>query len=256
MNFPKKQISNFFTEKRASKSYSPPGSIDSPVNLGTKKKAEISLFSFDENSFTETKLQHVSEIKDLLNPKKVNWINLDGIDDAESVNNLGKIFNLHPLTIEDIINTDQRAKFEDYNYYIALMLKMLYLEDEIKTGLSLSYDNLSTMTAEDCVKYSYKLNQYALFLQRTENRYKNIKRWCENNLSIIIAKERENYGNQYTKYEERKYMIIVGNEYAKALHKIYTQAESYELELFNIVQKVNNQSRSLQEIKDAKCRSI
>ncbi|MFZ4613305.1 MAG: magnesium/cobalt transporter CorA, partial [Bacteroidia bacterium] len=133
MNFPKKQISNFFTEKRASKSYSPPGSIDLPVNLGTKKKAEISLFSFDENSFTETKLQHVSEIKDSLNPKKVNWINLDGIDDAESVNNLGKIFNLHPLTIEDIINTDQRAKFEDYNYYIALMLKMLYLEDEIKT---------------------------------------------------------------------------------------------------------------------------
>ena len=50
MNFPKKQISNFFTEKRASKSYSPPGSIDLPVNLGTKKKAEISLFSFDENS--------------------------------------------------------------------------------------------------------------------------------------------------------------------------------------------------------------
>jgi len=44
MNFPKKQISNFFTEKRASKSYSPPGSIDLPVNLGTKKKAEISLF--------------------------------------------------------------------------------------------------------------------------------------------------------------------------------------------------------------------
>jgi magnesium transporter len=133
MNFPKKNISNFFTELRAKKSYSPPGSIDLPVNSGSKKKAEISLFSFDENSFTECKVESVSELKNTLNTKKVNWINLDGIDDAESVNELGKLYNLHPLTIEDIVNTDQRAKFEDYDYYIALMLKMLYLEDEIKT---------------------------------------------------------------------------------------------------------------------------
>jgi len=133
MNFPKKNISNFFTEKREEKSYSPPGSIELSVNLGNKKKAEISFFSFDESSFTEIKLQTIEELKNLLNPKKVNWINLDGIDDSESVSELGKVFNLHPLTIEDIVNTDQRAKFEDYNYYIALMLKMLYLEDEIKT---------------------------------------------------------------------------------------------------------------------------
>jgi len=133
MNFPKKTISNFFTEKRAEKSYSPPGSIELSVNSGNKKKAEISFFSFDESSFTEIKVQTIEELKNLLNPKKVNWINLDGIDDSESVSELGKVFNLHPLTIEDIVNTDQRAKFEDYNYYIALMLKMLYLEDEIKT---------------------------------------------------------------------------------------------------------------------------
>lgn len=133
MNLSKNTISNFFTEKRAKKSYSPPGSIDLPVNSGTKKKSQITLFSFDESSFTEHNIQDISQLKPLLSTSKIHWINLDGIDDTVSVSEIGKLFNLHPLTIEDVINTDQRAKFEDYDYYIALMLKMLYLENEVKT---------------------------------------------------------------------------------------------------------------------------
>ena len=53
------------------------------------------------------------------------WINVDGIHDASVIEKIGSLYEIHPLTLEDIANTDQRPKFEDYENYVVVMMKML-----------------------------------------------------------------------------------------------------------------------------------
>ncbi|CAN5450164.1 magnesium/cobalt transporter CorA [soil metagenome] len=61
----------------------------------------------------------------------VKWINVDGIHDAALVEKIGKHFNIHPLTLEDIVNTNQRPKFEDYDNYVVSIMKMIYYDTEL-----------------------------------------------------------------------------------------------------------------------------
>jgi magnesium transporter len=53
------------------------------------------------------------------------WVNMEGVHDPEKIEAIGKAFALHPLTIEDIMNTEQRPKLEDYGDYLYIVMKML-----------------------------------------------------------------------------------------------------------------------------------
>jgi magnesium transporter len=56
----------------------------------------------------------------------VTWINVSGIHKIKVIEELGKCFSLHPLLLEDILNTDQRPKMEEYEGYLFIVLKMMY----------------------------------------------------------------------------------------------------------------------------------
>ena len=58
------------------------------------------------------------------------WINVDGLDRVDIIEKLGSYFNIHPLTLEDVLNTGQRPKTEDYGSYIYTVLKMMLLDTE------------------------------------------------------------------------------------------------------------------------------
>jgi magnesium transporter len=57
-------------------------------------------------------------------------LNIDGIHDIELIEKIGAHFNIHPLTSEDILNTGQRPKADDYESYNYFVLKMLYLDEQ------------------------------------------------------------------------------------------------------------------------------
>jgi magnesium transporter len=59
-------------------------------------------------------------------PPGVTWLNVEGVHDIEIIRRLGDHFGLHPLLQEDIVNTEQRPKLEDYGDYLFLVLRMLY----------------------------------------------------------------------------------------------------------------------------------
>ena len=54
------------------------------------------------------------------------WINIDGVHDVNIIEKTGKHFEMHPLILEDIVNTTQRPKLDDLGHYILITLKMLY----------------------------------------------------------------------------------------------------------------------------------
>lgn len=57
------------------------------------------------------------------------WLNLDGVHDVEKVEKIGKHFDIDTLMLEDILNTDQRPKVEDFEKHIFLTCRMAKLDE-------------------------------------------------------------------------------------------------------------------------------
>ncbi|MDY7010256.1 MAG: magnesium/cobalt transporter CorA [Planctomycetota bacterium] len=114
---------------RSKKRGLPPGT---PVYIGEKKTepARIAVMDYDGDQFLEKQLEKVEDCFPFKDKPSVTWINIDGIHDEKLVRTLGARFGLHPLVEEDILNTDQRPKMEDYADYIYLVLKMLQWNGE------------------------------------------------------------------------------------------------------------------------------
>jgi magnesium transporter len=110
--------------KRSQKAGQPPGTA---IYTGEKKMAasRITVIIYDEHDFhetTDTKLEACLPIK---KEKGITWINVEGLHDVEPINQLAKLYNLHPLTVEDILNNEQRAKVEEFADYVFITLKIL-----------------------------------------------------------------------------------------------------------------------------------
>lgn len=81
-----------------------------------------------------------------ISENKFQWINIVGLSDTEKIAEIGKQFNIEPLTLENIVNTNSRPKYDEYNDYIFLMLKMMYFQDE-----NLIVEHISFLLKENIV---------------------------------------------------------------------------------------------------------
>ncbi len=108
-----------------------PGTL---VHVGGEKKAEktvIKAWLYNSEKLIEKELQTVDECQELKGQPGMNlWINVDGLDQIGIIEKLGGYFGVHPLTLEDVLNTGQRPKMEDYDSYIYAVLKMMLLDEE------------------------------------------------------------------------------------------------------------------------------
>lgn len=113
----------------SAKSGMPPGSL---VHVGTKttEKVRISVFSYDEN---ELHVQEETTIQDLPVVTKragTTWIQVVGLHQVEIIGAIGRHFGLHPLLLEDILNTTHRPKVEDMGDYLFIIARMLHQNDQ------------------------------------------------------------------------------------------------------------------------------
>lgn len=120
-----------FIKKISKKSGLPPGTL---IHIGEKKteKIKIALIDYNETYFQERVVHTIEEcfqFKDK-NRNTVTWINIDGIHQIEVLEKIGNCFGIHPLIMEDILNTDQRPKMEDFGEYIYIVLKMFYYNNK------------------------------------------------------------------------------------------------------------------------------
>lgn len=110
--------------KRSKKAGLPPGSL---IHIGEKRreKAHIRQINYDESNFFDQEAEAPEQYCPTRAPTGITWINVDGISQTELFQQLGDCFGLHPLVLEDIMNTDQRPKMEDFGDYVYIVLKML-----------------------------------------------------------------------------------------------------------------------------------
>jgi magnesium transporter len=116
--------------KRASnKAGLPPGTL---VHIGEKRteKVKTTVIDYDETHFQEKEVETIEECFPFKDTPTVTWINIDGIHELEIIEKIGSHFNIHPLVLEDIVNTGQRPKLEDYDDYIFFIVKMIYYDGE------------------------------------------------------------------------------------------------------------------------------
>lgn len=105
----------------------PPGTL---IHIGKKKieRPIIKIMNYDEHNCQEKIIENVKECYDFKDSSGVTWINVDGIHQINILEQIGNCFKLHPLVMEDILNTEQRPKIDDFGNYIFLVSKMLYFD--------------------------------------------------------------------------------------------------------------------------------
>ena len=125
----------------------PPGTL---VHISERKtiKSEISLIDYDETCFNESPVKDVKDCFPFRDTPSVTWININGLEDINVIEQIDTHFGIHPLVQEDILHTNQRPKVEDYGSYLFLVLKMLYY-DEKQHGLS--WEQVSLLVGHNCV---------------------------------------------------------------------------------------------------------
>jgi magnesium transporter len=118
-----------FNKRRSKKAGLPPGTL---VHIGKKRveKSRITIIDYDQTNFQEKEVKSVEECFPFKDTSTVTWINIEGIHQIEIIEKIGKHFNLHPLILEDIMNTEQRPKLDDFEDYVFLVMKMPYFEEK------------------------------------------------------------------------------------------------------------------------------
>jgi magnesium transporter len=109
----------------------PPGSL---VHTGERKadRAQVMLASYSAAGFSQREIDPEEAPGPDNDPATVQWVNMEGLHDIQMLEKLGDKFGLHRLVLEDILNTGQRPKIEDYSNYVYAVVKILTYDE--RTG--------------------------------------------------------------------------------------------------------------------------
>jgi magnesium transporter len=92
-------------------------------------ETKITLIEYDRNNFNQKTIEKCPEFE---NKDTVKWIKINGF--SENLNDIGRCFNLNQLVLEDILNTRQRPKMDDYHDYLYIVLKLINVNTEDKVS--------------------------------------------------------------------------------------------------------------------------
>lgn len=122
-------------KKLSSKVGLPPGTL---IHVGKKwsDQIKISVLDFDKENFSEIKNINVEDCFSYKNSNTESWINIDGLHNIETISKIGDFYELHPLLMEDVLNTHHRPKVEQFDNCLFITLKMNGISLNKKTIIS------------------------------------------------------------------------------------------------------------------------
>ncbi|MFT5710027.1 MAG: magnesium transporter [Halioglobus sp.] len=149
----------FDSMKRASgKTGLPPGSL---IHVGDVHDTVTTMYVVDYSKETleEKAIESIDEILKYKDSQTVTWVIVEGLGNVDVVARIGAIFGIHQLVLEDILNTNQRPKFEDYDSYLYIVLKSLLSENE---RFTVNYEQISILVLNNFV-FMFKEKKDDLF---------------------------------------------------------------------------------------------
>ena len=100
-----------------------PGSIERGAD-SISEKCRITRISYNATVAEEEVIDTVAELNEDVPEDRVYWFRLEGTADPETLRRLGEAFKLHPLALEDVVNTHQRCKVEDYGDHLFVVIRV------------------------------------------------------------------------------------------------------------------------------------
>jgi magnesium transporter len=212
-----KQLNPFKKKSKTSHKIGlPPGSI---VHIGEQKieKVKITLTEYDENNLETFDITSIEEIEPYTDTPQVTWVNVCGLHETDFIKQIGEKFNIHPLVLEDILNTETRPKVEISDNYVFITMKMLAYNDEEK------------QIDSEQVSFILGSNFIFSFLEKSDNIFNPIKDRIANQLGRIRK--------QASDYLFYNLMDIVVDQYFLLLEKIEESMELLDDEVINNADK-------------------
>ena len=132
----------------------PPGTLmyvgDRDVDVSKLPKPTVTLMVYAPNEVSEKVLTKdeltAFKLSDYKDTGKKIWLNIHGVHDAELIKQIGDLFHLHPLVQEDILNTEQRPKIDEYDDYVFLEARS-FLYD--KAAMTMDSEQVSFVLGRD-----------------------------------------------------------------------------------------------------------
>jgi magnesium transporter len=93
-------------------------------------RMKITSLNYNEQIYTEKEIKNLAELKQFKENGQVSWINICGLHEVDRLAEIGKIFEIHPLILEDILNVNHMPKLEDHEKYLFIITKMIDLKKE------------------------------------------------------------------------------------------------------------------------------
>jgi magnesium transporter len=217
-------------KKKVQKTGLPPGTL---IYTGEKTQVETKISIIDYNNEELTIEEYKEPVSNLekVSKSKIRWINVSGLSNIQMVEDLGNKFNLHPLVLEDILNPDQRPKYEKYDAYIFIVLKSIFAKEKSEI---FEHEQISFILGENFV-ISFHEQESEIF-QPIKNR-------------IELRKGRiRSMGSDYLLYA---LIDIITDNYFVVLEEIGEIIENIEDELIS-----DPQSGTLQKIYKLKKKTI
>ena len=135
-----------------------PGSL---IHVGEilQPVTRVTLIDYTKDAMDELEVQSIEEIRKYKDTDTVTWVIIEGLTDVSIVERIGSLFGIHHLVLEDILNTHQRAKFEEYEDHLFIVLKGLLSEQH---RFRVAYEQISLLVLKNFV-FVFKEKKDELF---------------------------------------------------------------------------------------------
>lgn len=203
-------VPHFLRQKKTSKK---PGQAPGTLHFTGEKRLEnisMNLYDYDVEQLGEYDITEIEDSKPYLDSPSKTWINVCGLHDVDRLKHIWNYFELHPLIQEDIINTSQRAKIEEYPDHMYFVLRMMSFVEE--TG-SLNVEQVSIVLSEDSV-LSFQEDDFPIFepvLHRLRNNAPRLRKEGPDYLAYALIdtivdhyfKVMEKFGDEIEQLEDK-----------------------------------------------------
>jgi len=170
-----------------------------------KDRSPMSLIGYDPVGAWEYTEESIERLLAYKNPAGVTWINLNYLD-HETINSLAAKYKIHPLTVEDILDPDQRPKAEEFDDYLFITVKAIHRHET-----ELEYEQISMILTESTV---------ITFQERPGDNFDGIRKRIRNNAGRIRKQ-----GADYLMYA---LVDAIVDEYFIILDKVGEETEEFE----------------------------
>lgn len=107
-----------------------PGTLAGPPDA---VPLDLRVFQYAAEQLTERKVVSIDELAGIDRRGVVTWVDTDGLGNGETLAEVGAIFGLHPLALEDVLHVHQRAKVEEYGDHLFIVTHMVTRNSQLES---------------------------------------------------------------------------------------------------------------------------